>query len=85
VRSSKSLPLCWRKRCGCSADVPVGCYLSGGLDSCSVLGFAARLSSSRIQAFTLTFEQGEYEEGDIAREKAARVGASFHPIPYQAV
>ena len=27
------------------ADVPVGCYLSGGLDSCSVLGFAARLSS----------------------------------------
>jgi asparagine synthase (glutamine-hydrolysing) len=46
-----------------------------------VLGFAARLSSSRIQAFTLTFEQGEYDEGDNAREKAARAGASFHPIP----
>src|SRR5262249_50715082 len=50
------------------ADVPVGCYLSGGLDSCSVLGFAARLSSSPIQAFTLTFDQGDYDEGDIARE-----------------
>jgi asparagine synthase (glutamine-hydrolysing) len=54
------------------ADVPVGCYLSGGLDSCSVLGFAARLSSSPIQAFTLTFDQLAYDEGDIAREMAAR-------------
>src|SRR5215472_15777586 len=63
------------------ADVPVGCYLSGGLDSCSVLGFAARLSNSPIQAFTLTFDQAAYDEGDIAREMAARVGANFYPIP----
>jgi len=63
------------------ADVPVGCYLSGGLDSCAVLGFAARHSSSPIQAFTLTFDQAAYDEGDIAREMAARAGANFHPIP----
>jgi asparagine synthase (glutamine-hydrolysing) len=63
------------------ADVPVGCYLSGGLDSCSVLGCAAQLSSSPIQAFTLTFDQAAYNEGEIAREMAARVGAKFHPIP----
>jgi asparagine synthase (glutamine-hydrolysing) len=63
------------------ADVPVGCYLSGGLDSCAVLGFAARHSSSPIQAFTLTFDQAAYDEGDIAREMAARAGADFHPIP----
>jgi asparagine synthase (glutamine-hydrolysing) len=63
------------------ADVPVGCYLSGGLDSCAVLGFASRLSSSPIQAFTLTFDQAAYDEGDIAREMAVRTGASFHPIP----
>jgi asparagine synthase (glutamine-hydrolysing) len=63
------------------ADVPVGCYLSGGLDSCAVLGFAARLSSSPIQAFTLTFDRAAYDEGDIAREMAARAGANFHPIP----
>jgi len=62
------------------ADVPVGCYLSGGLDSCAVLGFAARLSSSPIQAFTLTFAQTAYNEGDIAREMAARASANFHPI-----
>jgi asparagine synthase (glutamine-hydrolysing) len=63
------------------ADVPVGCYLSGGLDSCAVLGFAARLSSSPIEAFTLTFDQAAYDEGDIAREMAARAGANFHPVP----
>jgi asparagine synthase (glutamine-hydrolysing) len=63
------------------ADVPVGCYLSGGLDSCSVLGFAARLSCSPVQAFTLTFDQAAYDEGDIAREMAARAGANFHPVP----
>ena len=63
------------------ADVPVGCYLSGGLDSCAVLGFAARNSSTPIQAFTLTFDQAAYDEGDIAREMAARAGANFYPIP----
>ena len=63
------------------ADVPVGCYLSGGLDSCAVLGFAARLCRKPIQAFTLTFDQAAYDEGDIAREMAARAGANFHPIP----
>ena len=63
------------------ADVPVGCYLSGGLDSCATLGFAARNSSTPIQAFTLTFDQAAYDEGDIAREMAARAGANFRPIP----
>src|SRR3569833_201922 len=37
------------------ADVPVGVYLSGGLDSCAVLGLAARLHPAPIQAFTLSF------------------------------
>jgi len=62
------------------ADVPVGCYLSGGLDSCSVLGIAATYSTQPIQAFTLTFEQAEYDEGEIARAMAAHAGAHFHPI-----
>ncbi len=63
------------------ADVPVGCYLSGGLDSCSVLGLAARHHSDPIRAFTLTFDRAEYDEEAQAREMAARVGAEFYPIP----
>jgi asparagine synthase (glutamine-hydrolysing) len=63
------------------ADVPVGCYLSGGLDSCSVLGLAARYHPEPIRAFTLCFDRAEYDEGEIAREMAAKVGAEFCPIP----
>ncbi len=63
------------------ADVPVGVYLSGGLDSCAVLGLAARHHPEPIRAFTLTFEQAEYDEGPIAREMAALTGAEFHTIP----
>ena len=63
------------------ADVPVGVYLSGGLDSCAVLGLAARHHPDPIQAFTLTFDDVAYDEGPIAREMAGLVGAKFHPIP----
>ena len=48
------------------ADVPVGCYLSGGLDSCAVLGLAAAQRSEPIRAFTLTFDRADYDEGAIA-------------------
>jgi asparagine synthase (glutamine-hydrolysing) len=63
------------------ADVPVGCYLSGGLDSCSVLGLAARHHREPIRAFTLTFDRAEYDEEAQAKEMAAKAGAEFFPIP----
>jgi len=63
------------------ADVPVGCYLSGGLDSCAVIGLAARHHPDPIRAFTLTFDRPDYDEEREARETAARVGAEFYPIP----
>ena len=63
------------------ADVPVGCYLSGGLDSCSVLALAARHHPDPIRAFTLTFDRAEYDEEKEAREMASRAGAEFYPIP----
>jgi asparagine synthase (glutamine-hydrolysing) len=63
------------------ADVPVGVYLSGGLDSCAVLGLAARHHPDPIRAFTLTFDDAAYDEGPIAREMATLAGAEFNPIP----
>jgi asparagine synthase (glutamine-hydrolysing) len=63
------------------ADVPVGCYLSGGLDSCAVLGLAAKHHPDPIRAFTLTFDMEAYDEEKEAKEMAARVGAHFVPIP----
>jgi asparagine synthase (glutamine-hydrolysing) len=63
------------------ADVPVGCYLSGGIDSCAVLASAARQLSGPIRAFTLTFDRPEYDESAIAREMAAKAKAEFFPVP----
>jgi asparagine synthase (glutamine-hydrolysing) len=63
------------------ADVPVGCFLSGGVDSSAVLGLAARHAAEPLAAFTVVFDDGSYDEGPIARETAARAGAAFHPLP----
>lgn len=62
------------------ADVPVACYLSGGIDSCAVLGLAARHASTPIRAFTLAFDHAAYDEDAIAREMAARANAEYTPI-----
>jgi len=57
------------------ADVPVGCYLSGGIDSCSILGLASAAQQSPVKAFTIGFDDAEYDETPIAREMAESVGA----------
>ncbi len=57
------------------ADVPVGCYLSGGIDSCSILGLATTLQQSPVKAFTIAFDSKEYDESNIARLMAERTGA----------
>ena len=63
------------------ADVPVGCYLSGGLDSCAALGLASLHRRDPIRAFTLTFDRADYDEEKEAKEMAAKAGADFYPIP----
>lgn len=62
------------------ADVPVGCYLSGGLDSCAALGLAAKHRSEPIRAFTLRFDHEDYDEGAMAKEMAEQTGADWEPI-----
>jgi asparagine synthase (glutamine-hydrolysing) len=63
------------------ADVEVAAYLSGGIDSCAVLGLAQQSMDKPIRAFTLTFENSLYDESAIAQASAKHVGASYNPIP----
>jgi asparagine synthase (glutamine-hydrolysing) len=63
------------------ADVEVASYLSGGIDSCAVLGLAQQCMDKPIRAFTLTFDNPLYNEASIAEATAKHVGASYHPIP----
>lgn len=57
------------------ADVPVACYLSGGIDSCSILGMAASIQQSPVKAFTISFDDDRYDESSIAKKMAALVNA----------
>ncbi len=61
------------------ADVPVACFLSGGIDSAATLGLAAG-GGCPPTAFTVQFN-GDYDESAQARETAAFNGAPFVPIP----
>jgi asparagine synthase (glutamine-hydrolysing) len=63
------------------ADVPVGCYLSGGIDSCAVLGLASLHHHGPVRAYTLTFDGPQYDESVIAEEMARHAGAIYQPIP----
>ena len=62
------------------AGVPVGCLLSGGLDSSAVLGAAAHAVRNKVAAFTVGFERREYDESDGAREMAEAVGADHKVV-----
>jgi asparagine synthase (glutamine-hydrolysing) len=62
------------------ADVPVGCYLSGGIDSCSMLGLASSMQQSPVKAFTISFDSKDYDESHIAKEMADKVGADQEQI-----
>jgi asparagine synthase (glutamine-hydrolysing) len=63
------------------SDVPVGSFLSGGVDSSTILGMAAKHTAEPVRAFTVTFDRPGYDEGAIAEETAALVGADFQSIP----
>ncbi|MCB0664902.1 MAG: asparagine synthase (glutamine-hydrolyzing) [Saprospiraceae bacterium] len=62
------------------ADVPVGCYLSGGIDSCSILGLASSMQQSPVKAFTISFDHDAYDESSIAREMAEKTQADQEEI-----
>ena len=49
--------------------------LSGGIDSCSTLGMASASQQSAVKAFTIGFDDADYDESVIATEMAHSVGA----------
>lgn len=62
------------------ADVPVGLFLSGGLDSGAIAALAARARTG-IRSFTLSFPETAYDEGPLARKVADRCGTQHTEIP----
>jgi len=60
------------------ADVPLGVFLSGGLDSSAVAYYAQRNSTSRIQTFSIGFQEKSYDEATYARSVAKHLGTEHH-------
>jgi len=60
------------------SDVPLGAFLSGGLDSSAMVAFMRRATSGPIRTCSMVFEEAEYSEAAYARETAAFVGAEHY-------
>jgi asparagine synthase (glutamine-hydrolysing) len=60
-----------------AADVPVGAFLSGGLDSAAIVGLMTRATGARLRTFSLGFDEAGYSEAGAA-EASARFFGTEH-------
>jgi asparagine synthase (glutamine-hydrolysing) len=62
------------------ADVPVGSYLSGGLDSSLIAAMGLRATGARFSTFSLRFADAEYDETSYQRQMAEHLGSDHHEV-----
>ncbi len=62
------------------ADVPVGAYLSGGLDSSVIAGIVREYTGNHLETFSVAFEAAEFDESAFQAEVSAHLGTRHHSI-----
>jgi asparagine synthase (glutamine-hydrolysing) len=62
------------------ADVPVGAYLSGGLDSSTITALIHHYTGNRLETFSVAFADPAFDESHFQREMAAHLGTRHHLI-----
>lgn len=60
------------------SEVPFGAFLSGGIDSASIVAMMAANSNKPIKTFSIGFKEKKYNELEYAREVAQQYGCEFH-------
>jgi asparagine synthase (glutamine-hydrolysing) len=68
-------------RCHLIADVPVGSFLSGGVDSAALVGLLSEVHDGPIATINLSFDVPELDESALARQAAALYGSEHHEVP----
>jgi asparagine synthase (glutamine-hydrolysing) len=67
------------------ADVPVGVFLSGGIDSSVLVALATEASAAPVHTFTVTFDEEGYSEAPFAAEVARRYGCDHQQVQLSAL
>jgi asparagine synthase (glutamine-hydrolysing) len=62
------------------ADVPVGAYLSGGLDSSAITSLIKNFTANRIETFSIAFHDKAYDESSYQKQVADYLGTNHHQI-----
>ena len=62
------------------SDVPLGAFLSGGIDSSAIVGLMKQATEQRISTFSVTFNEGEFDESPYSRLIAQRFDTDHHEI-----
>jgi len=62
------------------SDVPIGVFLSGGLDSSSLVALASEASSEPIETFSVVFGENEFCEATYSEQVARQFGCHHHQI-----
>ncbi|NNC84411.1 MAG: asparagine synthase (glutamine-hydrolyzing) [Flavobacteriales bacterium] len=62
------------------SDVPIGAFLSGGIDSSIMVGIMSRMTETQISSFSVVFDEQEFSEAPYARMIADRFHTAHHEI-----